>query len=87
MERKMETGLRRSKRIRAKEESNPNSNLKSRGNYIQHINTLHDVTGDLLTMTDTLSEQELREQELSEQELKRVIRKYENLIGDLLRIE
>lgn len=77
MERKMETGLRRSKRIRAKEESNPNSNLKSRGNYIQHINTLHDVTGDLLTMTDTLSEQEL----------KRVIRKYENLIGDLLRIE
>ena len=73
----METGLRRSKRIRAKEESNPNSNLKSRGNYIQHINTLHDVTGDLLTMTDTLSEQEL----------KRVIRKYENLIGDLLRIE
>lgn len=77
VERKMETGLRRSKRIRAKEESNPNSNLKSRGNYIQHINTLHDVTGDLLTMTDTLSEQEL----------KRVIRKYENLIGDLLRIE
>lgn len=73
----METGLRRSKRIRAKEESVPNSNLKSRGNYIQHINTLHDVTGDLLTMTDTLSEQEL----------KRVIRKYENLIGDLLRIE
>jgi|TARA_R110002074_G_scaffold244489_2_gene416256 hypothetical protein len=73
----METGLRRSKRIRAKEESNPNSNLKSRSNYIQHINTLHDVTGDLLTMTDTLSEQEL----------KRVIRKYENLIGDLLRIE
>ena len=73
----METGLRRSKRIRAKEESNPNSNLKSRSYYIQHINTLHDVTGDLLTMTDTLSEQEL----------KRVIRKYENLIGDLLRIE
>jgi hypothetical protein len=73
----METGPRRSNRLRAKEESKPPSNLKSTCKYIQHITTLHDVTGDLLTMTDTLSEREL----------KMVISKYENLIGDLLRIE
>jgi len=73
----MEPGPRRSIRLRAKGESKSVSNLKARcKKYIEHIYTLHDVSSDLLTMTDTLSERELKE----------VISKYESLIGDLLKI-
>jgi len=66
----MEPIVRRSNRIRAKEQ--PSNKLK----YIEHIKILHTVTDDLQIMTDTLNEVEL----------KVVISKYENLIGDLLGI-
>jgi hypothetical protein len=62
----METIIRRSSRVRA----------KKNGKYIEHIKTLHSVAGDLLSMTDILSEDKLRN----------VIAEYENLIGDLLNI-
>jgi hypothetical protein len=41
------------------------------------MKTLHEVAGDLLPMADTLSECEL----------KKVIGRYENVIGDLLGIK
>jgi|TARA_R110000803_G_scaffold173371_1_gene236119 hypothetical protein len=69
--RRMETRLRRSTRVRAKEESS------NKEKYIQHMKTLHEVAGDLLPMADTLSECEL----------KKVIGRYENVIGDLLGIK
>jgi|TARA_R110001599_G_scaffold132703_1_gene309769 hypothetical protein len=69
--RSMETILRRSTRVRAKEESG------KKGKYIEHIKTLHSVAGDLLIMTDVLSEEDLR----------KVIGGYENLIGDILNIK
>jgi hypothetical protein len=68
---RMESVPRRSSRVRAKEQTRHN------GKYIEHIKTLHSVAGDLLTMTDILSEDELR----------KVIGEYENLIGDLLNIK
>ena len=86
----METRLRHSKRLMEKgcikeKPDNPliregkvsSSQESMRVKYIEHINRLHDITGDLLNMTDTLRAEEL----------KGVINKYENIIGDLLRIK
>lgn len=63
--------LRRSKRIAEKTQKIKNED------YINHIYTLHDVSGDLLDMTDTLESDNLR----------KIISEYESIIGYLLDVK
>jgi len=63
--------LRRSKRIAEKTQQ-----IKTE-DYINHIYTLHDVSGDLLDMTCALDSDNLR----------KIISDYESIIGGLLDVE
>ena len=64
--------VRRSARIRAK--MGAKTNKQDLSKYIEHIETLHGVAGDLLMMVDTLDRENLRN----------IIREYENIVGELL---
>ena len=63
--------LRRSKRL-----ENKNQKIKKE-KYIQHIYNLHTVSEELLDMTNTLSNDNLRQ----------IISEYECIIGGLIRVE
>lgn len=65
--------LRRSKRLQKKEEAIRETITKD---YVEHIYTLHNVSGDLLDMSDTLDVDNLR----------KIICDYENIIGGLLNV-
>ena len=64
--------VRRSARIRAK--MGAKTSKPDLSKYTEHIETLHGVAGDLLTMMDTLDRESLRN----------IIREYENIVGELL---
>ena len=66
--------LRRSKRLQEKDDI---SRKTKKEDYVEHIYTLHSVSGDLLDMVDTLDVDNLR----------RIICDYENIIGGLLNVD
>ena len=66
--------LRRSKRLQEKDDI---ARKSKKEDYVEHVYTLHGVSGDLLDMADTLDADNLR----------RIICDYENIIGGLLNVD